>query len=59
MKENIREKYRCPECGSEDTIKAGSMLTKRWGRRPRRKCNKCATTFYADVDNNNIKRGVK
>jgi len=43
------EKYKCPECGSEDTIKSGSQLTKKWGKRQRRRCKLCATSFYADT----------
>ncbi len=38
----------CPKCGYEDTVGHGSNLTKRGGDRRRRKCKRCASTFYAN-----------
>lgn len=36
----------CPDCGSSETVRHGYNLTKKWGNRARRKCKRCATTFY-------------
>ncbi len=41
--------YTCPECQSTETVGAGKYLTKKWGYRPRRKCKKCAHTFYVPI----------
>jgi len=55
----MSDKYKCPECGSEDTVKAGRQLTKIWGNRPRRKCKKCATTFYVEYNKQEDKNEQK
>lgn len=36
----------CPECGSTNLGHHGYVLTKKWGKRPRLKCKRCASTFY-------------
>ena len=41
-----KQNPKCPECGSKNIIGGGWMLTKKWGRRHRLKCNACASTFY-------------
>jgi len=38
----------CPKCGHEDTVGHGYNLTKKLGNRARRKCKKCASTFYVE-----------
>jgi len=39
--------YRCPECGSNQTIGNGTKIT-RHGEFARRQCKICGRTFYAD-----------
>ena len=47
---NKKEKqYSCPKCGCEDTVRHGFNLTVKEGSRQRRKCKKCAHTFYESV----------
>jgi len=43
------EGFKCPKCGNEDTVRIGSSLSQKWGKRPRRQCKQCAKTFYEDV----------
>ncbi len=50
MAEKMVREYICPQCGSDESVGAGSYLTKKWGNRPRRKCKRCATTFYAPIE---------
>jgi len=38
----------CPECGSGDIVRHGYTVTKKFGRRQRFFCNKCAHTFNKD-----------
>ena len=44
----------CPDCGSKDTRNHGFVLTKKWGNRRRRKCYKCASTFYEKQEVKNV-----
>jgi len=44
----VLENMPCPKCGYDDTVGHGSNLTKRGGNRRRRKCKRCASTFYVD-----------
>jgi transposase-like protein len=51
MKESEEtKKQRCPDCGSTDTVRDGFNLTKKWGNKARRKCKRCATTFYEKTE---------
>ncbi|KKL19983.1 hypothetical protein LCGC14_2460030 [marine sediment metagenome] len=45
-------KQRCPECGSTNLEQHGCVLTKKWGKRARRKCKVCASTFYEKMEVN-------
>ncbi len=44
----------CPRCGNLETVGHGTNNTKKAGIRYRRKCNKCASTFYADEVNKKV-----
>ena len=45
----------CPKCGYADTVGHGSCLSIRGGNRHRRKCKRCACTFYSDSKNGGSK----
>lgn len=45
-KEPEDRKIKCPECGYTETVRHGFNLTKSKGNRARRKCKRCAHTFY-------------
>lgn len=40
----------CPRCGSTDTNKHSFVLTKKYGKRRRRKCKRCASVFYEKME---------
>ena len=46
----------CPKCGYKDTVGHGSNLTKSGGNRRRRKCKRCASTFYVEDKKNGGQR---
>ena len=48
MGKRILGNVSCPKCGYEDTVGHGSNLTVKEGNRRRRKCKRCARTFYVD-----------
>lgn len=40
-----KPKYRCPECGSSKTVWLGFYMTKKAGKKHKRKCNRCGTCW--------------